>query len=401
MTLLTSLLHREHLKDIIFRWMSNDFRQEDCGAVKRIVNFNVHILNLYLDDFSSDLFGYLSCEPVWTFVVTTKGALKDFVLDAASYHDDRLEYLTEKYNKYPEDFYKSTPFLGKVYCSGSQEHRAYLGHARIKRFRRVAEKVSRRMITIIFNEIKKGADDLARERASQLRIPKEELITPAEEEKAEFAHAERRFLKRLRREIFHPDEETLKSSAIHDIAGVKVILDDDKAAMLEAFLNDRSAYHLLEKEDCRGDYHATNCVVNLKIDTEALIRRPPDSRVVDVLVERGMDRATIISDYYKFIETAEDNVNLEVITSNYPDMIESEFGRSMHEERILSQRNQDEYRSSVARNVRYITEYLFLFAISGKKRIQQLPVRLWEKAMPDTYDHAIRALWDIPTMPVL
>jgi len=122
---------------------------------------------------------------------------------------------------------------------------------------------------------------------------------------------------------------------------------------------------------------------------------------MDVLVERGMDRATIISDYYKFIETAEDNVNLEVITSNYPDMIESEFDRCMHEERLLSQRNQDEYRSSVARNVRYITEYLFLFAISGKKRIQQLPVRLWEKAMPDTYDHAIRALWDIPTMPVL
>jgi hypothetical protein len=67
----------------------------------------------------------------------------------------------------------------------------------------------------------------------------------------------------------------------------------------------------------------------------------------------------------------------------------------------LSQRNQMGYKSSVARNVRYITEYLFLFAVSGKARIHQLPVKLWEKAMPDTYDHAIRELWDIPTMPVL
>ena len=158
---------------------------------------------------------------------------------------------------------------------------------------------------------------------------------------------------------------------------------------------------IAEKEDFSGNYHATNYIIDLALDKNELVRKAPDARVVEVLAARGMDRDTILEDYKKFVETAENNVFLELIVSNYAEMIESEFGRCMHEERILAQREQSGYRSSIARNVRYITEYLFLFAISGKKRIDRLPVKLWEKTMPDTYDHAIRALWDIPTMPVL
>ena len=82
---LTSLLHREVLKDIMLRWMSNNLQQEDCATVKRIVNFNVYILNLYLDRFCKDFFSFVSGEEAWTFEVNSKGELKDFVLDAAPY----------------------------------------------------------------------------------------------------------------------------------------------------------------------------------------------------------------------------------------------------------------------------------------------------------------------------
>jgi hypothetical protein len=397
---LTSLLHRQELEDIMFRWMCDDLRQEDCDAVKRIVNFNVYLVNLYLNDFCSALFNHLYDDPIWTFVVNTKGEFKDFILNAAPYHNERLDYIRERYRKYPEDFYRSTPFRGRVYCLGPRENPAYLGHSRIKRFRRVAEKTSRRMIGVVFEEIKKGADALAWERAAQLGISKERLITLPEEQQEEFIHAERRFLKKLRQGVFRPDEDTLTASAIHDVAGVKVIAEEDKTAGLETFLNDGPAT-VLEKEKHRGNYEATNYIVNLKLDLNDLARRAPDQSVAEVFGTRGMDRDAVISDFNNFVESAEDSVNVEVIISNYPNVIESEFGRSMHEEMILAQRNQGGYRSSVARNVRYIVEYLFLFAISGKKNIQQLPVRLWEKTIPDIYDHAIRNLWNIPTMPVL
>jgi len=347
--------------------------------------------------FCKNLFSFLSGREVWNFEVRTKGQLKDFLLDASPDSNERLECLRTRYRKYPEDFYRSTPFHGKIYCSGAKEHPVYLGHSRIKRFRRVAEKASRRMIQIIFNEIKKSADDLASERALRLGIAKEDLITPAEEQKEEFMHAERRFLKRLRQGMFFPNEAIIKSGAIHDVGGVKAIIEEDKTGKLERFFNDMTGYSIVEKEEHSGNYDAVNYIIELRVDKNKLIDNLPDSRAIDILATRGMDRETLISDYKTFVNTAEDNVCLELITSNYQEMAESELGRCMHEERILAQRNQLEYRSSVARNVRYITEYLFHFALSGKKCIDQLPIKLWEKSMPDTYDYAIRELWDIPT----
>ncbi len=398
---LTSLLHRQDLKDIIFRWMSDKVAPEDCVEVKKIVNFNVHIVNVYLDHFCSDLFNFLAGGEAWTFDVISKGQLKDFILDVTPYENERLDDIRTRYRKYPEDFYRSAPFGGKIYCSGSKEHPTYLGHSRIKRFRRVAEKASRRMIDIIFNRIKKNADVLATQRASELGIPKEQLVTPVEEQKEEFRHAERRFLKELRRGTLRLDEEAVNSGKIHDVAGVKAIMEDGKIPVLEKFFDNMPNYGIAEKEQHSGIFQALNYIIDIGLDKEELIDRLPTPRVVDVLSARGMDRGTIIDDYKTFVETAEDNVFLELIISNYPDMIESEFGNCMHEERIFAQREQVEYRSSIAANVRYITEYLFLFAISGKQRLQRLPVKLWEKAMPDTYDEAIRELWDIPTMPVL
>jgi hypothetical protein len=220
-------------------------------------------------------------------------------------------------------------------------------------------------------------------------------------QREEFAHAERRFLKHLKRGLFYPDKDMLNAARIHDVAGAKVIIEDDRIPILEKFFHDMPHYSIAEKEEHSGNYDDVNYIIGVRLDKKDLINNAPDSRVADVLSARGMERETLIEDYKTFVKTAGDYVYLELIASNYPEVIESEFGRSMHEERILAQREQVEYKSSIARNVRYITEYLFLFAISGEKSIHQLPLRLWEKALPDTYDHAIRQLWDIPTMPVL
>ena len=384
----------------MFRWMSDQLLQEDCIAVKKIINFNVYTINIYLDVICAELFSHLSGTGTWSFEVTSKGQLKDFILDVAPYRNERLDYLASRYRKYPEDFYRSSPFHARVFCSGTQEDPRYLGHSRIKRYRRIAEKASRRMINIIFDQIKKRADDLAFERASRLGIPKEQLFTPLEQQAEEFAHAERRFIKELRKGQFQPDEKNLHPAGIHDVAGIKAIIDDERTAFFEAFF-ERPGFKILEKESHAGLYNATNYLVEYTLDKPALLATPPSSRVLYILSSRGLDKGTIIDDYRKFILEAEDSVIIEVITSNYSEMIESELGRCMHEERIVSQREQVEYRSSIARNVRYITEYMFLFSLSGKSCLEELPIKLWEKAMPDTYDHAIRDLWDIPTMPVL
>jgi hypothetical protein len=401
MILLTSMLHREELKNIIFHWMTNKLSQEDCVEVKKIINFNVYATNLYLDALCEDMFSSLSGDVPWTFEVTSKGQLKDFILKVVPYRSERLEYIRSRYRRFPEDFYLSSPFHGKVYCTGPNDAPVYLGHSRIKRFRRIAEKASRRMIEIIFEQVKKRADDLAMERASRLGIPKEQLFTPIDQQVEEFAHAERRFIKELKRGMFYPEEQVLRSARIHDVAGVKVLLEENRELLFEDFFNSHPRFKIFEKERHTGIYNAVNYIIEYSLDKDMLGDRLPDSRIMDLLASRGLVARSLAQDYKTFIETAEDSVMVEIITSSYPEMVESELGRCMHEDRILSQRESLEYRSSIARNVRYITEYLFLFALSGKSTLDHLPIKLWEKVMPDTYDHAIRALWDIPTMPVL
>lgn len=401
MILLTSFLHRGALKDIIFQWMTNKLVQEDCLRVKKIINFNVHAINLYLDSICGDLFAHLSGQEAWSFEVNAKGEFRDFILKVAPYRNDRLDHLAARYQKYPEDFYRSSPFHARIYCTGRQDGPTYLGHSRIKRFRRVAEKASRRMINIIFDQVKKRADDLALERASRLSIPKEKLVTPIEQQVEEFNHAERRFIKDLKKGMFYPDEQIIKSARMHDVAGIKVIIDDDKEPFFESFFREKNRFRILEKESHSGLYNAANYIIEYRLDKDMLLENAPGPRVIHVLSARGMKSDSLIEDYRQFIKNAEDTVMIEVITSNYQEMIESEMGRCMHEDRIMVQREQLEYRSSIARNVRYITEFMFLFAVSGKSCIQELPIKLWEKVMPDTYDHSIRALWDIPTTPVL
>jgi hypothetical protein len=317
MILLTSFLHRETLKEIIFKWMKDELLEEDCKKVKTIINFNVHVVNAYLDHICKELFSYLSNDEPWTFEVTSKGELKDFVLTVAPYKDERLVHIAKRYKKYPEDFFLSSPFHGKVYCTGPRNRPVYLGHSRVKRFRRVAEKASRRMINIIFNQIKKRADDLAFERASRLGIPKEQLHTPIEKQVEEFAHAERRFIKELRRGMFYPDEVTIRSARIHDIAGVKAIIEEDVTPVFEDFFNNSDCFKIVEKEKHSGVYNATNYIVEYFLDKEMLLRHMPDARIAFVLAERGLNRESLEKDYETFINTAEDNVYIEFITSNY------------------------------------------------------------------------------------
>jgi hypothetical protein len=73
----------------------------------------------------------------------------------------------------------------------------------------------------------------------------------------------------------------------------------------------------------------------------------------------------------------------------------------MHEERILAQRSKQQYRSPLANNVRYLIEYMFLFTMSPKRGIDEIPIKLWESYMPDSFDEAVKLLWDIDALPAL
>jgi hypothetical protein len=117
-----------------------------------------------------------------------------------------------------------------------------------------------------------------------------------------------------------------------------------------------------------------------------------------VLANRGFEPARVAGQYAEFMHTAEDHVLLEIIVSTYEDFLESEIGKSMHEERVLAQRSNSEYRSHLGRNVRYLMDYMLLLCLSpGQEGLTEVPIKLWVHYMPDTVDAAIRELFGAPT----
>ena len=83
----------------------------------------------------------------------------------------------------------------------------------------------------------------------------------------------------------------------------------------------------------------------------------------------GADRA-----FAEFVCSGEEDVLLEIILSTYQEMLESEIGRCIHEDRIIEQRLRQQYRGPLARNIQCLMEYLFTFPSSPSScRCEWLP----------------------------
>jgi hypothetical protein len=69
------------------------------------------------------------------------------------------------------------------------------------------------------------------------------------------------------------------------------------------------------------------------------------------------------------------------------DLVESEFGRSIHEVRILEQRAA--YTGRIAQNASWIIEYMLQLAISPTVSVDQLPIKIWGRYVRDTVSQAL------------
>jgi hypothetical protein len=306
-----------------------------------------------------------------------------------------MEAMIAHYRRFPEDYYRETPFEGRIYYLGDGDGRTYVLSSRAKRMRRIAEKSARRIIEYIFREIQRRADELAEQRAWQLGIPKDRLITPVEQQIEEFAHAERRLIKAIRtgKVVDGPRADL----PINDVAGVKVITDFVPLDRLRRFFDEGRRIEVLEEQKHEGRYNATNFVVRWRLDREQLLAQAPDDRVAGILISRGVATPDSLGDVYReFVRTADEHVNVEVIAASYQEMMESEIGRAMHENRIIEQRRAQGYRGHLAKNVEYLVEYALAFAMSPMRTIPDVPLRVWVKYMPDTFDDALKQLWGIP-----
>lgn len=325
-------LHREQLAKVLDRILSMEGNtdatiREDSRDLKQIVNFNAYCGCLILDAFTRTLFERLYGAPALSDVVQTKGALKDVIAHNLAAVSPRTKALVAQYHGQPHEFYRETPLNGRVYRSGD-EARRLLGVSRVKRFRRIAEKASRYLIQAA------GAPT---------------------------------------------------ARPLNDILGLKALCEAGDIERFIGTLTELDGCSIEERETHTGIYEATHLGVRFRWPRNLILLHPPQGRAAEILARRGSS-GDIEREFRRFVETAEDEVHVEVILCSPAALVESEIGSSMHESRILAQRMEALDRNPSSRNIVYALDYLFRFCISSSPSLDLMPISLSGRYMPDYID---------------
>jgi hypothetical protein len=388
-----SYLHRDELSDLIRRWMYNQPAPDDADHLARIVLFNHEYVSRYLLTFAGELFWKLHGSNLLTRTITRKGELKDLIVLHPTYRNDRIDDLIRQYRERPGRFYRETPFWGTLFLRDEQGWESYVGSTRIKRIRRLAEKSARIITDQIFRTIQNQADALADERARRLGVSRVQLVTPPEVMIEEFLQAENRILEQL---AHNEPLENMPLLKINDVAGIKVIVEDDRYSDFLDSVRDLDSCEVIEEESHQGIYNATNLIVRIQPSPDAILDGDlSDEHMLNILGQRGLTPRQSKAAFRDFVLTGESSVYLEIIVINYQENLESEIGRCIHEDRIIEQRQGKQYRGHLAKNIEYLMEYLFTFPASGQIELGELPIKLWNRYLPEYFDEVMKQLFHI------
>jgi len=427
MLYIESFFHRVELAEIVARWMVNHPLPGDVYRLKTILNFNSYASRIWVKDLIREQLGQIYPEQdVIDQVCKTKGELKDLIVQypqlplSQDLHQETPQHsaytasnglangvlattppnvrqLVAAYNARPEKFFRGTPLDGHAYfvesstsqsdpqpISGQESklnERCYVGSTRFKRFRRISEKGSRRIV----DYIRKQIEDL--KRSGQIDEDEDSNIR-------EFIRLEESITSASRAGTIH---NALPLMAIPDVVGIKIVADETKYDHLIDALTRSSNCSIIETERHSGIYNATNLKIEHRVDKKSLLNCIPRGGAKQLCVSRGLKESTLEDDYLRFIESAEESCLVEIIVSSYDELVESEIGRGMHEERIFAQRLAADYNTQLATNVFYLLDYMLSLCLApGCEDIDDVPIKLWYKYMPDTIDALIGRLFNIP-----
>ena len=153
---------------------------------------------------------------------------------------------------------------------------------------------------------------------------------------------------------------------------------------------------MIEKEDFKGNYRATNLILEIGWDAENVCRTYRNRRSWEKYLDRGIAENRLKKGLEPFLDGAQPTLIIELILSTFPDMVESELGISIHEERIIAQRGNNSYRGYIPINVEFLVEYLFAAGFSPKIKIDRIPIKLWGRYLPETLSSYVRSLYNLP-----
>lgn len=374
---ISAFLHKDELFEITNRWLSDHLEPDDALQITRIITYDSFVAWERLLLFIKELNQFLP-NLVRFKKIDTKKELKDFICNGADINTERLRHIISKYQSSPEFYYIGAPIAALAYHDGRGQ---ITGLCRFKRVKRIAEKASRYALLHITDQVRRTAAQLAQ------KDKNEPLLSPKL-----LAQAEKEQLAQIRR---HGLTLPAPIMTIKDVLGLKIIKNGVSEETLESLIIRIPGATIIEKEVHSGNYNAVHYVVELTVDFDYMIERFRERHGDNAYRYRGLP-ATLMEDFQQFLRRGSNTVQVDLIFTTLDELIESEIGRSMHETHIFKQRQQQRGFGNIPINIEYIIEYLIAVGMSPVTRIEELPIKIWGRYLPDALSYSIRKLYNMP-----
>ncbi len=386
---LASMIHRERLFRLTSRWFADTPEPDDGRLITEIFVYEFLVSSDTVQRFASDVLRLGERAPARWRRCFFKDELRRAIVEASRSTNDRTRELLALFATRPEEFFPRTPTDLLV---ASHSDAGLAGMLRFKSIRRLAEKASRRIADRLSEEIYGTARALAEARARAAGISLSQLVSSPEAMAEEFASAERIVSQEFQDRCIVLEPHHM---AIDDAIGLKFVGSAEELERIESAVRQHPDARVAERSVHTGRYRDTQLLVDLTLPPPAAILDRHRGRDWSPARSRGLCPEVLERDFPAYVETGERNIRCEIILTTFDDLVESEFGRCMHEERILQQRGAAPYQGRIARNASFIIEYLLMIAVSPTVEVPALPVKMWGRYLEDAFSSAVWALYGV------
>ncbi len=383
---LSGLTHRDRLFDIATRWLADRLEPEDGRVVTEIFAFERAITAPVVRRFVADLCRTCHRGDLYMERISSNDEVREAIVAAAAHSSTRVAELIDWYRQLPEEFFPHTPVRMSLVTLRNGKLTAIV---RRKRIRRIADKVSRRIADQFSGEIKTVARALAASRPRHQGTNTPSTVAPPGTPAAVGGAAERLVADRIRSGRITLDPE---QNRVDDVIGVKVIGTRAELDSIEASLDALDYTRAFRREVHAGASEGIHYLVDLELPSNEEILHHMEGIDWSFAAGRGLPVEDLDGRFQAYTATCRRTFRVELILTTFDDLVESEFGVGIHEQRILEQRDLAADFGRIARNASSIIEYMLRLATSPTVKIDEIPIKIWGRYIRDTVAHEIAEL---------
>lgn len=365
---LTALTQRERLFSVAMRWIKGIAEPEDGRFITEVFLIDPSITTPALTDFLQAVASSEGTAPRVEHL-RTKEHVRQRIAGGCPQRTARTHELLSRFSLHPEEFFPTTPVDLFAISGGNDE---LLAMVRFKNLMRIADKAARRAASCVAPKARRRADTFA-----ATRVPGVPSAAPPRV----LAETELLVCQELLAGACAFTREDLR---IDDVIGVKLIGGTSELERLEGRVSTHPRVLSVRRSEHHGVYNDTRLEVELG--------GPDPGPTIDRLLasewpaatSRGLDPRQVRLDIPGYVESAERSFFCEIILTTWDELVESEFGRGLHEERTERQRAELLEAGQLAMNVALASMSLLLFAIAPTLTVGVPPIKLSGRYLPDT-----------------